>query len=123
MITMDWTTTILAAAQTKPDPNYPLDGIDLLPILREAQLSTSASSISHLTSGISARPFFWRNGNQDAAVRGPWKYLNDGTREYLFNLAMDQREQANFRDQNPELFNQLRTEFKNWEATVLPRKQ
>ncbi len=35
-ITMDWTATILAAAGVKPDPNYPLDGIDLLPIIRSA---------------------------------------------------------------------------------------
>jgi len=67
------------------------------------------------------RTLFWRNSNQDAALKGPWKYLNDGAREYLFNLSIDQREQANFRDQNPALFDQLRSEFKNWESTVLPR--
>jgi hypothetical protein len=70
---------------------------------------------------VPPRPFFWRNGNQDAAVLGPWKYFNDGTREYLFNLAIDEHEQANFRDQHPKLFDGLRTEFKKWEATVLPR--
>ena len=110
-ITMDWTATILAAAHTRPDPNYPLDGIDLLPIIRGSQHSTPASD----------RTFFWRNANQDAALKGPWKYLNDGSREYLFNLSIDQREQANFREQNPAMFNQLRSEFKSWEATVLPR--
>ena len=67
------------------------------------------------------RTFFWRNGNQDAALKGPWKYLNDGTREYLFNLSIDHREQANFREQNPEMFDRLKAEFKAWEATVLPR--
>jgi arylsulfatase A-like enzyme len=118
IITMDWTATMLAAAQTNPDRNYPLDGIDLIPIIRA---TATGSSIQHLTSSISSRTFFWRNANQDAALKAPWKYLNDGTREYLFNLSIDQREQANFREQHPELFNQLRTEFKNWEATVLPR--
>jgi len=116
-ITMDWTATILAAAGVKPDPNYPLDGIDLAPIVR----GNSRSSISHPASSISPRTFFWRNANQDASLRGPWKYLNDGTREYLFNLSIDEREQADFRSQNPEVFNQLKSGFKSWEATVLPR--
>jgi arylsulfatase A-like enzyme len=121
-ITMDWTATILAAAQTSPDPNYPLDGIDLSPFIGPpSSISRSLSTVDDRPSLVTPRTFFWRNGNQDAAVSEPWKYLNDGTREYLFNLAVDQREQANFRDQNPRVFEQLRTAFKNWEATVLPR--
>lgn len=127
-ITMDWTATMLAVAGAKPDPAYPLDGIDLLPLMRNTRSSRadvsdlrSSSSLQHQTNSISPRIFFWRNANQDAALRGPWKYLNDGTREYLFNLSSDQREQANFRDQNPEMFNELRTAFKTWESTVLPR--
>jgi arylsulfatase A-like enzyme len=111
-ITMDWTATILAAAQAKPDPNYPLDGIDLLPLLRKTDIRHPAPD---------TRTFFWRHSNQDAAVRGPWKYLNDGTREYLFNLSIDQREQANFRDQNPAMFSELRAAYKSWESTVLAR--
>jgi len=110
VITMDWTATILAAAGVKPDPNYPLDGIDLL-----------SSPIHVRPSAVEQRSFFWRNANQDAAVRGPWKYLNDGTREYLFNLSIDEREQADFREQNPEIFSQLKSAFKSWEDTVLPR--
>jgi arylsulfatase A-like enzyme len=117
-ITMDWTATILTAAHTKPDPNYPLDGLDLLPIIRGSRPLTPDSRPPTPSSG---RTFFWRNSNQDAALKGRWKYLNDGSREYLFNLSIDQREQANFRDENPAMFNQLRSEFKNWESTVLPR--
>lgn len=109
-ITMDWTATILSAGQTKPDPAYPLDGIDLMPAIGSARHNSQE------------RTFFWRNSNQDAVRRGRWKYLNDGTREHLFDLATDQREQAEFREQNPEMFNQLRDAFQKWQSEVLPRQ-
>ncbi len=108
LITMDWTATMLAVGGAKPDPAYPLDGDDLLPIIRGTRPAYD-------------RTFFWRNSNQDAVKKGRWKYLNDGTREYLFDLSVDQRERANFREQNPTNFSQLKDEFKNWESTVLPR--
>src|SRR6185436_15070389 len=40
IITMDWTTTILAAGNAKPNPAYPLDGVDLIPSLRSLTLDT-----------------------------------------------------------------------------------
>ncbi|HZS09698.1 MAG TPA: sulfatase-like hydrolase/transferase [Blastocatellia bacterium] len=107
-ITMDWTATILAATQTRPDPAYPLDGLDLLPVSKGGRQ-------------IDERRLFWRHGRQDAARIGKWKYLNDGTREYLFDLSADQREQADFKEQHPDVFGQLRGEFQNWQAQMLPR--
>jgi arylsulfatase A-like enzyme len=108
-ITMDWTATIIAAAQAKPDPAYPLDGIDLLPITRNPRQAPQM------------RTFFWRNSNQSAVLKGQWKYLNDGTEQYLFDLSTDQRERANQRELNPAMFEQLKNEFSAWELTVLPR--
>ena len=35
--TMDWTATILSIAGAKPDKNFPLDGIDLMPVLTGKQ--------------------------------------------------------------------------------------
>ena len=107
-ITMDWTATILAATQTKPDVAYPLDGIDLLPLIADSR-------------PVSPRTFFWRNSNQSAVLKDHWKYLNDGSREYLFDLSVDQREQADFRERKPQVFEQLKNQFKEWESTVLPR--
>ena len=108
-ITMDWTATILAATQSEANNSYPLDGIDLLPIIRDARQTPTS------------RTFFWRNSNQSAVLKGNWKYLHDGTREYLFDLSVDERERANFSKQNPNMFEQLRNDFKQWESTVLPR--
>ena len=108
VITMDWTATMLALGKAKPDPAYPLDGNNLLPVIRGTQPSYE-------------RTFFWRTSEMSAALKGPWKYVNDGTNEYLFNLLIDEREQRNFREENPSMFNQLRDEFRKWDSTVLPR--
>jgi arylsulfatase A-like enzyme len=107
-ITMDWTATMLALGNAKADPAYPLDGDDLLPVIRGSQATYE-------------RTFFWRNSNQDAVLKGRWKYLNDGARESLFDLSVDERERADFRERNPTMFTQLKTQFKTWESTVLPR--
>jgi arylsulfatase A-like enzyme len=108
VITMDWTATMLAAGGAKADPRYPLDGQDLTDVLRERRSAYE-------------RIFFWRNSDQDAVVKGRWKYLRDGEREYLFDLGSDEHEQADFRELNPAMFARLRNEFKEWNSTVLPR--
>ena len=125
---MDWTATFLAAGNAQADPAYPLDGINLLntgtagvsPAM-SAKREPSSTNIQHPASSISPRAFFWRHSNQSAVVKWPWKYLHDGTNEYLFNLDVDQRERANFSTQNPALFEQLKKDFATWESTVLPR--
>ena len=120
-ITMDWTATILAAAGVKPDPNYPLDGINLLPIIRSASPRLPVSPSPALPLSGSPRLLFWRTSLQDAVLHGRWKYVRDGDQEYLFDLSLDEREQANFREMDPPTFTRLRDEFKKWDATVLPR--
>src|SRR6185503_2553806 len=117
VITMDWTATILAAGGAKPDPKYPLDGIDLMPVISTTQPASSETRNLELET----RNLFWRTSIQDAALYGRWKYVRDGEQEYLFDLTVDQREQANFREANPAMFKRLKEEFKKWDATVLPR--
>jgi arylsulfatase A-like enzyme len=107
-ITMDWTATILAAAETSAAEDYPLDGIDLLPIIRG-------------TSPVHDRTFFWRISDQDAAREGNWKYLRNGPRRQLFDLSVDQREQADFSTQHPEVLERLAAEFDQWNKQMLPR--
>ena len=117
LITLDLTATILAATGTKPDPNYPLDGQNLLPVLLGKK-------------PVSPRTLFWRyksygtgrsSGTLQAAVRsGDWKYLRQGEKEYLFNLANDEGEQTDLKDNNPKVFQQLRDRFDKWNRQVLP---
>jgi arylsulfatase A-like enzyme len=107
-ISMDWTATILAAAQTPAGDGCPLDGIDLLPIITRTRPEVD-------------RTFFWRINVQEAARKGKWKYYNDGERRWLFDLTFDQREHADFSKKNPDILKSLSAEFDEWNQQMLPR--
>ena len=109
-ITMDWTATILSATQTEAAASHPLDGENMLPVCRGARAPYE-------------RTLFWRSDNQDAVRRGRWKYYRRENSEYLFDLSVDQREQADFKESNPEVLRDLKSEFQRWEAGALPRPQ
>jgi arylsulfatase A-like enzyme len=102
-IGMDWMATFLAAAGVPPDPDYPLDGIDLFgePV---------------------DRALFWRMKfrDQKAVRRGPWKWISIEGDEFLFNVVEDQRERANKRHLEPDRFRRLRDEYLAWEESVPP---
>lgn len=105
-ISMDWTATILAAANR--DAGRSLDGIDLLPVLKGA-------------SPVIDRTFFWRIYTQDAVRQGKWKFFRDGDVRRLFDLSVDQREQADFSKKLPAVLERLMSEFDKWNEQMLPR--
>ena len=107
-ITMDWTTTILAAANADISARHSFDGIDLLPVIKG-------------TSPVLDRTFFWRIYAQDAVREGKWKYVRDGEVRKLFDLSLDQREQADFSNKQPEVLQRLMSEFDKWNDQMLPR--
>lgn len=107
-ITMDWTATILAAAETSAAVGYPLDGNDLLPVIKG-------------TSGVRDRAFFWRLSTQDAVREGKWKYFRKGPLRNLFDLSIDEREQADFSKKNPDIMQRLSSDFDKWNKQMLPR--
>ncbi len=106
IITMDWTATMIAAAGSSPDPKFPLDGKDLLPILSGKQM-------------LADRTFFWRTKRHAAVRRGRWKYLREEKAEYLFDLSVDEREQADFKSEEPLVFENLRKDLEKWESGML----
>ena len=57
---------------------------------------------------------------QKAMRAGNWKWLSIEGREYLFNLAMDQRERANVAKRETEYLAALRERYRRWEATLPP---
>jgi arylsulfatase A-like enzyme len=108
-ITMDLTATCLAAAGVAPDPGYPLDGQDLLPVLtRQAPAGE--------------RTLYWRMANrrQRAIRRGDWKYLKVSDKEFLFDVGYDPRERGNMARKHPELLDELRHLWEDWNREMLP---
>ncbi len=108
-ITMDWTATFLDAAGATPDPAYPLDGVSLLPQLREPARTQP-------------RELHWRMKHQDqrALCTGRHKWLAIGPHEYLFDLDADERERANIAHREPTLLVAMRERYAQWAATMPP---
>ena len=106
-LTMDWSATLLAAAGVAADPAYPLDGVSLLPVLRDPARSF-------------ARPMHWRmkHREQRAFRDGDWKYLKIDEHEYLFNIPADERERANRAPGEPERLAAMREQWLAWNATM-----
>lgn len=109
--TMDWTATILSLAQAETDKNFPLDGMDLMPVLTGRKPEVP-------------RTLYWRifQRRQHSAIRdGKWKWLRDEKgEEYLFDLTADPSEKNNLKEKSPERLLQLKNKFIAWEKTVLP---
>ena len=108
-ITMDWTKTILSAGGAKANKDFPLDGIDLMPVLTGKKKDME-------------RTFYWRTfqrAKQKAIRDGEWKYLQDEKGEYLFNLVADQSEKNDLKAEQQAIFNRLKKKYAQWEKTVL----
>jgi arylsulfatase A-like enzyme len=108
-MTMDWSATMLDAAGVHAASSHPLDGVSLMPVLRDA---------AHRF----ARPLHWRmNHRGQRAMRdGDWKYLQVDGHEYLFNIPADERERANLAPREPARLAAMRAAWQAWEATMPP---
>jgi len=101
--------TFLELANASADPDFPLDGMSLVPFLRDPGKTVE-------------RDLFWRyqQNNQEVLRRGNWKYIHYGNRDYLFDLAQDQREQANLWRLQPDIAQRLKSDFARWSNSMLP---
>ena len=108
-ISMDWLPTLLAAAGAAPDPAYPSDGLNLLPML-----AGNAAPVP--------RKLFWRyKGNAQRAVRdGDMKFLKILDNTFLFNVVEDPMERANLKERQKDAYDRLVAEWFAWNATMLP---
>ena len=108
IMSMDWLPTLASAAGTRPAATHPPDGIDISSSFAGAQLPE--------------RTLFWRYRAhaQRACRRGDWKYLKIDGNEFLFKVANDPLERANFKAREPQRFATLRKAWEAWNATMLP---
>lgn len=108
--TFDWTTTILSLAGAKAVPKFPLDGINIMPMLTGKKKEVD-------------RTLYWRifQRNQHKAMRdGKWKWLQDEKgNEYLFDLVNDSAEKNNLKEKFPQILLRLKNKYSEWEKTVL----
>ncbi len=105
--TLDIAPTAIAVSGAKAPAN--LDGINLLPILREPS-STMAPRILH-----------WRFWNQIACRDERWKYLSvRNQKEFLFDLASDEHEKRNLADEHPDILTKMRAASHSWAAELQP---
>jgi arylsulfatase A-like enzyme len=108
-ITMDLTATLLAAAGVSPQPDWRLEGRDLLPILAGRE-------------GTAERTLYWRvvrpDARQKAVRRGNLKYVQDAGLEYLFDVHVDPAERVDLASRQPDRLRSLRALVEAWEADV-----
>jgi len=90
-LTMDWSATMLDAAGVSPDAGHPLDGVSLLPVLKDPGHSFR-------------RLLHWRMNHrgQRALRNGDWKYLRGGRQRLpVQHHHRDERERANLSAREP----------------------
>jgi arylsulfatase A-like enzyme len=111
-MTMDWSATMLDAAGVQAQADHPLDGVSLLPVLRDPGQGFR-------------RPLYWRmNHRGQRALRdGDWKYLRVDGYDYLFNIRADERERANLASREPQRLAALREAWEQWDTTMPPIPQ
>ncbi len=107
-ITMDFVPTLLAAAGSAPDPAYPPDGMNLLPVL------TGGAPVE--------RTLFWRykTHRQRAARIGDYKFLKILDNTFLFDVVEDPLERANLKDRRRDVYDRLVAAWEAWNAGMLP---
>jgi arylsulfatase A-like enzyme len=109
-VTMDWTATILNAGGARADKDFPLDGIDLMPVLTGRKNNID-------------RTLYWRTfqRSKHKAMRdGKWKYLQVEGSEYLFDLSIDPREKNDLKLTEEKRFKEMKEKYSQWQKTVLP---
>lgn len=114
VIALDILPTALAAAGVQRDLKHRLDGVDLLPHLRQQQV------------GRPHEWLYWRFGKQMAMRWGDWKLVraSQGNREYvdvpeeamLFNLSEDPGEKNNLAAAHPDIVEKMQAAWNRWSA-------
>jgi arylsulfatase A len=106
VMSMDFFPTFLKLAKANTPQNHPIDGIDIMPILKNKATSTE-------------RTLHWRFGDNWAVRKGPWKLSGQGEKTHsLVNVVKDISEETNQLNKKPELENELLALHQKWTELV-----
>ena len=123
VISMDFLPTLLEAANVSGTSNEKLDGVSLIPILRQSGSLNRDALYFHYPN------YAWHRSNRlgGAIRKGKYKLIerfDDGTLE-LFDVESDLSESQNLAEDHPEHARSMANQLKRWRATVqarMPRK-
>jgi arylsulfatase A-like enzyme len=111
VMNLDILPTSLAAAGVEADPQWKLDGVNLLPYLEGENEERPHETL------------YWRFGKQWAVRQGDWKLVggNGGDlKGELINLADDISESNNLAAANPDKVRELKSLWDTWSAEQAP---
>lgn len=105
---LDVVPTALATARVNPQPEWKLDGVNLLPWLTGESTAPQRG------------PLFWKFGVNKTAIRdGAMKLVREGKEGGLFNVRQDIGETTDCTAAQPMLARQLEAAWKKWDADNL----
>ena len=107
VMSLDLFPTFCAAAGVELS-HLDLDGVDLLPFLREQKIGDPHEHI------------FWRNGTNWAVRAGKWKMIKARDHVWLFDLSGDIGERTNVARDHPGVVESLGKELELWESRMKP---
>ncbi|WP_017446738.1 sulfatase [Gayadomonas joobiniege] len=108
-------TVAAIAGNTQPQTSQILDGINLLPILKNEQIANARNTL------FWHYPHYHRQGGPASAIRqGHYKLIQalDSGELYLYNLAKDIGEQKNLANSHSLLADQLLQKLQDWRQSV-----
>jgi arylsulfatase A-like enzyme len=110
IISLDLFATCIAAAGIEINASDKLDGLNLLPLLSEANIHNKE------------RTLYWRvaNGEEYAIRKGNFKLIKSAykNKTLLFDLEQDRHEIHDISAENPKVIEQLITLYKSWNAEL-----
>jgi arylsulfatase A-like enzyme len=112
VIQLDVLPTALAASGTAVQPDWQLDGVNILPLL-EGKISR-----------LERNTLYWRYGPQFAVRQEDWKLVKAAVdmQPMLVNLAQDPGETNNLAVQNPAKATELQVLWDKWNASMKPAR-
>jgi len=112
-ISLDILPTALAAAGVTPQPDWNLDGTDLLPFLMGEKQGAPHDTLCWRFRFPPAQPALYRW----AIRQGDWKLVKNGTEPVsLYNLATDIGETKNLAAEQPDRVAAMKAAYDQWDA-------